>query len=205
MSRLSPAEIKPLILNTLTLPTPFSKDDIVKALCTHLSITEADWGYQTGYGGKSWMGYNAGRAASQLTKANKLVRVGRGKYDKPTKENLTEEFKTLHTELVNTLTAKVAAETETIVEELVEETVVEMEDNTTTFETNDDGVSFELPTPPADTECDLDDQLIDFLKKETGCFSYYSARATKCKLCPLAHHCAKELNNVMGSISKALA
>jgi len=222
-TKLSPSKIKPIIIRLLgSLPSPYTTDNLVPVVLADLGITEDAWGHQSyGGGGKglAWTRYNINRANSQLARDGDHITKGskKGEYlvvgsePKVIETPIVEEPKEETTPVVEETTPVV--EEITPIVEVAEEELEDMDallddifDDVRPVYEKGEGVAFELPTPPPEnTEKKLDAHMVNLLGDLTGCFGYYSERATKCKECPLAHHCAKELNKVMDSIGKALA
>ena len=189
IAKTSPSKLAPIIRATIgTLPDTewFEMDTLVGAFCQQNNITEDSWGFMTSQKKpRSWVRYNTTKALKILEKEGYLIRLGRGKFkvaqQYPAEVEVKEEPKLV----------------------VVEEPKVEIKEEPKVEEEKVEAVSFELPKPPEDTS-GFDTHIVKVLKEATGCFGYYSPKATACGHCPLAHHCAKELNNVMSSIGKAL-
>ena len=192
IAKTSPSKLAPIIRATIgTLPDTgwFEMDTLVGAFCQQNNIKEDSWGFMTSQKKpRSWMRFNMTKALKILEKEGYLIRLGRGKF-KVAQQYPAEVKEEPAKPLVLPAIDEPVIE-ESVVEEVVEELVVEP-------------VSFELPKPPENTS-GFDAHIVKTLKAATGCFGYYSPKATACGHCPLAHHCAKELNNVMSSIGKAL-
>jgi len=212
-NKLSISKLKPILTAHIfpALNTHFTMDEVLATTMTHLGVKdEREWGVQVYNGVEkcTWFRYNVRRATSNMaldgtvitrdgTKKNCYVKVGA--------ETLVE------TPVVETPVVETVEEITPVVEEtLTEETLEDMDsllddifDDVKPVIEVGGGETFELPTPPEDTS-GLDEHLVETLKEITGCYGYYSARATKCKECPLAHHCAKSLGDVMNEISKTL-
>lgn len=208
-TKLPISKLTPIIVSHILpkLPTSFTLTDMMTEVMAHLNITEDAWGNQISKGKVkgTWVRYNISRATSNMAlKGEHFVRDGKKKslYIKVTGEAVKpiEEIEEIVTE---TVVEPVAEVTEEVLEDM-DSLLDDIFDEVKPVIEAGGGESFELPTPPEDTS-GLDANLVDTLKEITGCYGYYSARASKCKECPLAHHCAKELNNVMNSISKTLS
>ena len=191
IAKTSPSKLAPIIRATIGSFNvgEFTMDYLMNAFCGQHGITDDAWGYMTSQKKpRSWMRFNMTKALKILEKDGFVIRLGRGKFKVaqhyPAEIEVKEEPKLV-----------IVEEPVEIKEEpKVEEEVVEVIE----------AVSFELPTPPEDAS-GFDSHMEKTLKDATGCFGYYSPKATACGHCPLAHHCAKELNNVMNAIGKAIA
>ena len=186
IGKTSPSKLAPIIRATIGSFSvgEFNMDYLMNAFCGQHGITDDAWGFMTSQKKpRAWMRFNMTKALKILEKDGFVIRLGRGKFKVaqhyPAEVEIKEEPKLV------------------IIEEPIEEPKVEVVEEV-------EAVSFELPTPPEDTS-GFDTHIVSTLKKATGCFGYYSPKATACGHCPLAHHCAKELNNVMNAIGRAIA
>lgn len=205
------SKLTPIIVSHILpkLPASFTLTDMMTEVMTHLNITEDAWGNQISKGKVkgTWVRYNISRATSNMAlKGEHFVRDGKKKslYVKVTGDEVKpiEPVEEMVVEILTPVEEPVVEVTEEVLEDM-DSLLDDIFDDVKPVIEEGGGESFELPTPPEDTS-GLDAHLVDTLKEITGCYGYYSARASKCKECPLAHHCAKELGAVMDSISKTL-
>jgi hypothetical protein len=190
IAKTSPSKLAPIIratIGTLADTEWFEMDTLIGAFCQQHNITEDAWGFMTSQKKpRAWMRFNMTKALKILEKDGYLIRLGRGKF-----------------KVAQHYPAEVAVKEEPKLV-VVEEPEVEIKEEPKVEDVEVvEAVSFELPKPPEDTS-GFDAHMVKTLKDATGCFGYYSPKATACGHCPLAHHCAKELNNVMSSIGRAL-
>ena len=191
IAKTSPSKLAPIIratIGTLADKEWFEMDTLIGAFCQQHNTTEDAWGFMASQKKpRAWMRFNMTKALKILEKDGYLIRLGRGKFK--VAQHYPAEIKEA-SEPVKVEEGDIKPVEKPVVEEPKVEEVVE-------------AVSFELPKPPEDRG-ELDDHMVKVLKDATGCFGYYSPKATPCGTCPLAHHCAKELANVMSSIGKAI-
>ena len=202
------SKLTPIIVSHILpkLPSSFTLTNMMTEVMAHLNITEDAWGNQISKGKikGTWVRYNISRATSNMAlKGEHFVRDGKKKslYVKVTGDEV-KPIEPVEEVVVETVEEPVAEVTEEVLEDM-DSLLDDIFDEVKPVIEEGGGESFVLPTPPEDTS-GLDANLVGTLKEMTGCFGYYSARAAKCKECPLAHHCAKELGAVMDSISKTL-